>query len=107
MRVTHRTQSLITARKFHFLALVGCTGTNDRHNSDKSIDVLHVAHFAERDHGRAFNMMHSAGVARRDQAPDFGIIPGTHRGRKAWGSSENRIPQSEYRNLRFQARFAM
>src|SRR6266566_1656085 len=59
---------------------------------------MHVAHFTERDHGRTFDVVHGAGVAGGDEAPNGGIVPGTHGGGKSHGrKSEFRRPKSERR----------
>src|SRR6266478_6728887 len=101
MWITHWAEFLITAGKFHFLALVGRAGTNHRDDGDQGVDVMHVAHFAERNHGRTFDVMHGPGVAVGDEAPNGGIIPGAHRGGKSEfrRSKSERRPKVETRNL--------
>src|SRR5436190_8639891 len=76
MRVTFGTEALITARKFHFLALVGRPRPDDGNNRNQGVDVLHIAHLAERDHGGAFDVMHGAGVAGGNELPNLRISPG-------------------------------
>jgi hypothetical protein len=76
MRIMHGAEALVTARELHLFAFVGRAGANHRNDGDESVDVPRVAHFAERDHGRAFDVMHGAGMTVGDQTPDLGIGPG-------------------------------
>src|SRR5207247_913238 len=57
MRTMDRAEPLITAGKLHFFAFVRRAGTDDGNDRDEGIDILDVAHFAERNHGRAFDMV--------------------------------------------------
>src|SRR5258708_33936310 len=100
MWIAHRAEFLITAGKFHFLALVGRAGTNHRDDSDQRVDIMHVAHFAERDHGRTFDVVHGASVADGDEAPNGRIVPGTHgRGKsEGRGSKSEKNPKTEIRS---------
>src|ERR1051326_7546085 len=75
MQIAHRAEALVPARKFHLLAFIGGARTNHRDDGDQRIDVMHVAHFAERDHRRAFNVMDGAGAAAGDEGPDLTIVP--------------------------------
>src|SRR5689334_10612760 len=100
MWITNGAEALVTAGKFHFLALIRCAGANDGDNGNEGIDVAHIAHFAKRDHSRAFNVMHGAGAAAGDEIPDFGVVPRTHGGWK----SEVRSPKVEIRSLKIEGR---
>src|SRR5882672_2618181 len=80
MGVMHGTETLVTAGELHLFAFVRRARTNHRDDRDERINVLDVAHLAQRDHGRAFNVMDRAGVAIGDHLPNLGIFPRFQRG---------------------------
>src|SRR5206468_3347203 len=69
-------KALVAAGEFHFFVFVGGAGADDGDDGDQTIYVADVAHFAEGDHGVAFNVVDGAGVAVGDEVPDAGVSPG-------------------------------
>ena len=80
MRITNGTELLITTGELHLFAFVGCAWANDGNDGDEGIDVLNIAHFAEGDHGRTFDVMNGASGAARDQVPNSTVLPGFQSG---------------------------
>jgi len=81
VRVADGAEALVTAGEFHFFAFVGGAGADDGDDGDEGVDVTRIAHFAEGNHGGAFDVMDSAGVAGGDELPDVGIVEGAGGGR--------------------------
>ena len=92
---------LIAASELHLFVFVGCAGANDGNDSNEGINVPDIAHLAERNHSRAFDVMNGAGLAAGDKFPDAGVVPRfegveVNGGRR--GKAEGR-PKSEIRNF--------
>ena len=82
MWIAHGAEALVTAREFHFFALVGSARADDGDDGDEGVDVAYITHLAQRNHGGAFDVVNGSGLAGGDERPDGGIIEGTEGGRK-------------------------
>src|SRR5204863_685365 len=71
MGIANGAEALVAAGEFHFLAFVGGAGADDGDDGDEGVNVVDVAHFAEGDHGGAFDVVDGAGLAGGDELPDL------------------------------------
>src|SRR2546421_9262181 len=83
MWIAHWTESLVAAGKLHLFAFIGSSGANDGDDGDQGIDIARMAHFAERNHGGTFDVVHGASVTGGVELPNLRIIKKAGGGRKA------------------------
>ncbi len=74
MRIAHRAEPLVTPGKLHFLAFIGRARTNHGDDGNQGIDIPRVAHAAQGNHRRTFDMMHRPRAPAGNQLPDFRIL---------------------------------
>src|SRR5205085_9240724 len=70
-----RLKALVAAGETDFFIFIRSAGANHAHDRDEPINVPHIAHAAEANHGGAFDMMDAARAAAGDHLPNFRIFP--------------------------------